>query len=96
MDTPVIISALVMGMLLTERITFLLFLPIFIRPKAVKVPNTVAMAAASTDTIMVVPKALIMEESWNSSTYHFREKPVQLARLLDSLNENAMSTKMGA
>jgi hypothetical protein len=54
------------------------------------------MAAASTDTIMVVPKALIMEESWNSSTYHFREKPVQLARLLDSLNENAMSTKIGA
>ena len=63
---------------------------------AAKVPATVAMRAARTETERVVLRALKISLSWNSSRYQSREKPVQTARLLLLLKEKTISTKMGA
>ena len=63
---------------------------------AAAVPATVAMTAASTETSTVVWRASMICEFWNRRTYHWREKPPQVVRLLRALKENAISTKMGA
>ncbi len=94
--TPVTISALVMGMLLTVisglRIRFFMLK----KPTAARAPTTVAMAVASRETRRVGPMALVISLSRNSSTYQSRVKPCQTVRLLESLNEKTISTKIGA
>ena len=54
MDTPVMMSALVRGMLFTVNRKFLLRRRILEKPMAAAVPATVAISVARTDTRMVV------------------------------------------
>ena len=56
----------------------------------------VAMTAASTDRIMVVRSAPSRRVLWNSSTYHWVEKPPHTRLLLVALKEKTMSSTMGA
>ena len=65
--TPVMMSALVMGMLLMviSRCRGRRFMAW--KPMAAAVPRTVAISAASTDTVRVVLNAESISSSWNSS-----------------------------
>ena len=89
-------SALVMGMLLTvirgRRQRFFMWN----RPTAAMVPAAVAITVASRDTSRVVHSALVMARSRTSSSYQRRVKPCHTVRLLESLKEKTISTKMGA
>ena len=88
--TPVTMSALVMGMLLTvisgPRHRFF----ILKKPIAAMVPAPVA------ETRRVDDRALMICRSRTSSPYHRRVKPCQTVRLLESLKEKTISTKIGA
>ena len=95
-DTPVMMSALVRGMLFTARQTERVRPRRLKKPMAAAVPATVAMRVASTDTSRVVWRASSTVRFWKSSTYQSRVKPPHTALLLESLKEKAMSTKMGA
>ena len=59
-------------------------------PTAAMVPSTSAMTDAASAMIKV-----LRSEERISSLCQWKEKPVQLARDLDSLKLNAMSTMMG-
>ena len=89
-ETPVMMSALVMGMLLMvmSRLRGRRFMEK--KPMAAAVPRMVAMTEASTDTVSVVLKADRISSSWNSSVYQWKEKPDQTVRLLESLKEKMM------
>ena len=63
---------------------------------AAAVPRMVAMTAASTERMMVVRTAPSSRSFWNSSRYHWREKPPHTRLLLVALKENTMSSTMGA
>ena len=96
MDTPVMMSALVMGMLLTVRHAFRGRRFMLEKPMAAAVPATVAMAVARTDTSSVVCRASSTVRLFSSCTYQSRVKPPQTALDLESLKEKTMRTKMGA
>ena len=66
------------------------------KPMEAAVPATVAMAAERMDTSRVVWRASSTYLSWNSSAYHWREKPPQTELLWEALKEKATSTRMGA
>ena len=93
---PVTMSALVMGMLLRVMMGLRQRFFMLKSPTAVRVPTTVAMTVASRDTSRVVESALMMELSRKSSAYQLKVKPFQTVRLLESLKEKTMRTKMGA
>ena len=96
MDTPVMMSALVRGMLFTVRQMPRKRLPRFRKPMAAAVPATVEMTAARADTARVVARALRMRVLWNSWVYQVREKPPHTVRELASLKEKTMRMRMGA
>lgn len=64
-------------------------------PTAAMVPSTSAMTDAASAMIKVLRSEERISSLWNSSLYQWKEKPVQLARDLDSLKLNAMSTMIG-
>ena len=64
-------------------------------PRAPKVPSTVAIAAEEMANTRELRRAEKASSSWNSSSYHMKEKPENSARLPDSLKEKMMSTTMG-
>ena len=72
-------SALVRGMLLMVIQTVRALRFMLAKPMEAAVPATVAMAAERTDTSRVVWRASSTYLSWNSSAYHWREKPPQTA-----------------
>ena len=63
---------------------------------AAAVPRMVAMTAASTERIRVVRRAPSRRAFWNSSSYHWREKPPHTRLLRSALKEKTMSSTMGA
>jgi len=65
-------------------------------PIAAAVPKTTAIAVENNAIEKVVPSADNIRRSWNNSTYQLSVNPVQFARDLDSLNENAIKTAIGA
>ena len=96
MDTPVMMSALVRGILFTVMHTWRVRRFRLRKPMAAAVPMTVEMTAASTDTARVTHSASRMVLFWKSWTYQFRVKPVHTALDLAALKEKTTSTRMGA
>ena len=96
MDTPVMMSALVMGMLLTVRQAFRGRRFMLEKPMAAAVPTTVATAVARADTKRVVRRDWSTVRLFISWTYQSRVKPPHTALDLELLKEKAMSTRMGA
>ena len=95
MDTPVMMSALVRGMLLMVVTTVRLRRRKLVKPMAAAVPMMVEITAARMETASVTHRASRIMEFWNNSLYQSRVKPDHTDRLLDALKENTMSTKMG-
>jgi len=54
-------------------------------PMVARVPSTVAMIAETNANTSESPKAERIISLWNRLAYHFKEKPVNTARLLFSL-----------
>ena len=96
METPVIMSALVRGILFTARYIPLARRFMLEKPMAAAVPTTVAMAVARTDTSRVVRRASSTVLLCSSSRYQSRVNPPQTALDLESLKEKTIRTKMGA
>ena len=94
--TPVTMSALVMGMLLTVSSGLRQRFFMLKKPTAAMVPAAVAITVESRETSRVADRALMICRSCTSSTYQRRVKPCQTVRLLESLKEKTMSTKIGA
>ena len=65
-------------------------------PAAAMVPSRVAMRAERVARIRVFSRACMVSRLVNSSTYHFREKPVNTAVLLLALKEKKTITSRGA
>lgn len=65
-------------------------------PMAATVPMSVASTAAITATSRVTYSECRMSASWNSSAYQRVVKPFHRRRDLELLNENTISTTMGA
>ena len=89
-------SALVMGMLLTVSSGLRQRFFMLKKPTAAMVPAAVAITVESRETSRVADRALMICRSCTSSTYQRRVKPCQTVRLLESLKEKTMSTKIGA
>ena len=96
MDTPVMMSALVRGMLFTAIYSPRARRFMLEKPMAAAVPTTVAMSVASTETRRVVCSASSTVRLFSSSAYQSRVKPPQTALDLESLKEKTISTKIGA
>ena len=96
MDTPVMISALVRGMLFTVRHAVRARRRMEEKPMAAAVPATVAMSVARMETSRVVCRASSTVRFSRSWAYQSRVKPPHTALDLESLNEKTISTKMGA
>ena len=94
-DTPVTMSAFIMGMSLTTSKASRRRLDREYRPMAANVPAAVAIAVASRDTKRVVYRLSMMRRFWNRAEYHSREKPRHTALESPALKENTMSRKMG-
>ena len=63
---------------------------------AAMVPRIVATIMAMTETSSVVARLFKIRVSEKRSAYQWKEKPVQTVRLLESLKEKMISTRMGA
>ena len=96
MDTPVMISALVRGMLLTVRQMLRNRRRRLRNPMAAAVPMTVEITAARAETASVTASALRIMSFWKSCRYQSRVKPAHTALLLEALKEKTTRTRMGA
>lgn len=97
-DTPVMISAFIIGMALAKFITCRVRCRRLKMPMAAKLPRRVLAVAAISAMTKVFPIALISE--WcmppvKSELYSLVENPVQLPSTLASVNENIMIIRIG-
>ena len=96
-DTPVTISGFIIGMLVTDLTAPLnTLLRVWWRPRAAKVPISVAMVEERTARISEFLSAVNASSSAKSSSYQTNENPLNSLRLPASLKEKIISTAIGA
>ena len=94
-DTPVTISAFIMGMYVILSTMFCVVFLHSLMPIAARVPMTVDIIddRNAIDRVFVSASATFL--SWNSCPYHYSENPVHLLIVFPSLNEYIMSMMIG-
>ena len=94
-ETPVTISGLTIGMFVMFITIALGTLRMELIPIAARVPSSVAAMLAITAIMMVFISEEMMTSLRNSFAYQSSVNPLNTERLLVSLNENTISTKIG-